>query len=137
MAKVSNSDLSAASPEKISTSLVGQLHLLGTPNLNKVFEDELCTVYVHDLEFNGERKLVVHVDVVKESNHKTMQHYYEVIEGLFDALRERGIKEVEAWVSEDHEIDFAQFYGFDQFLGELLVNDRELLPPVFMLKKEL
>jgi hypothetical protein len=87
--------------------------------------------------FNGERKLVVHVDVVQTKDRDILLHYFDVIQGLFDQLRARGIKEVEAWVSEDHEVDFAQFYGFDQFLGELLVDGREVLPPVFMLKKEL
>jgi hypothetical protein len=110
---------------------------MGIPNLNKVYEDELCTVFVHQVQLEGQDKLVVHVDVVKDRSRETLQHYYEVIEGLFDQLRERGIKEVEAWVSEDHEIDFAQFYGFDQFLGQLIVDGRETIPPVFMLKKEL
>ncbi len=87
--------------------------------------------------FNDERKLVVHVDVVKTKDREVLDHYYEVIEGLFDRLRARGIKEVEAWVSEDHEIDFAQFYGFDQFLGQLEIDGKETLPPVFMLKKDL
>ncbi len=117
--------------------MVGQLHLLGTPNLNKVYEDELCTVFIHDLQFEGERKLVVHVDVVKETKRETLEHYYDVINGLFDALREKGVKEVEAWVSEDHEITFAQLYGFDEFLGQLEINGRETLPPVYMLKKVL
>lgn len=102
-----------------------------------MYEDELCSVYLHDLELEGRRRLVVHVDVVKNNDRETLDHYYDVIETLFDQLKERGIKEVEAWVSTDEEIDFAQFYGFDQFLGQLMVNERETIPPVFMLKKEL
>ncbi len=102
-----------------------------------MYEDDLCTVYLHQLELEGKERLVVHVDVVKENSREVLDHYYDVIESLFEQLRKRGIKEVEAWVSEDHEISFAQFYGFDQFLGQLMVDGRETLPPVFMLKKEL
>lgn len=116
--------------------MVGQLLSLGTPNLNKVYEDNHCVVLIHDIHGDGSR-LVVHVEVEKDTKRELLQHYYDVIEGLFDALRQRGIKEVEAWVSEDHEMDFAQFYGFDQFMGQLLVDEKETTPPVFMLKKEL
>lgn len=117
--------------------MVGQLHSLGTPNLNKIYEDDLCSLYIHELEFNGERKLIFHADVIKTTNRDHLNHYYEVIEAFFEALRRKGFKEIEAWVSEDHEVDFAQMYGFDQFLGQLFIDGRETLPPVFMLKKEL
>lgn len=131
-----NSDLNAPKQEKISTSLVGQYHLLETPNLNKVYEDELCTVYVHDVYGNLDL-LVVHVDIIPTTDRKVLSHYFDVIESLFEHLRAKGVKEVEAWVCEDNQIRFAQFYGFDQFLGQLTINGRETTPIVYRLKKEL
>lgn len=110
--------------------------MLETPNLNKVYEDNYCTVYIHDVYGNNDL-LVVHVDVVPSRKREVLNHYFDVIESVFEALRARGIKEVEAWVSEDHEIRFAQFYGFDQFLGQLTIHGRETVPAVFRLKKEL
>jgi hypothetical protein len=116
--------------------LVGQLHSLEIPNLNKVYEDNYCTVYIHDV-YGNQDLLVIHTDVIATKKREILEHYFEVIESVFDALRERGVKEVEACVSEDHEIRFAQFYGFDQFIGQLTVHGRETVPAVFRLKKEL
>lgn len=110
--------------------------MLGIPNLNEVYKDDLCTVYIHDV-YGDNSLLVVHVDVVKSTKREIIQHYFDVIEGLFDALRAKGVPEIEAWVSSDEEIKFAQFYGFDQFLGELMVNGQSNIPPIFRLKKDL
>lgn len=109
---------------------------MGIPNLNVVYEDELCTVYIHDI--HGDNSLlVVHTDVVKSKKREVLDHYFDVIESVFEALREKGIKEVEAWVCTDEQIRFAQYYGFDQMLGQLYINGRETLPEVYRLKKEL
>lgn len=116
--------------------MVGQYRSLEIPNLNTVYEDEYCTVFIHDIEGKGEL-LVIHVDVVKTVNRKILNHYFDVIESVFEALRARGIKEVEAWVSTDEEMRFAIFYGFTEQLGQLTVNGRETLPEVYRLRKEL
>lgn len=110
--------------------------MLGTPGLNKVYEDETCTVYLHDVYGNGDL-MVVHVDVIKTVSRQVLDHYRDVIESLFEALRARGREEVEAWVSTDKEIRFAQFFGFDEFLGQLMINGRETLPEVYRLKRKL
>lgn len=112
--------------------MVGQLLSLGIPNLNKVYEDDKCTV----LLFKYGEDLLVHVDIVQTSNKEYIQHYYEVIETLFEQLRERGIKEVKTWVREGKEMDFAQFYGFDQFEGELMFYGKMTLDPTFYVLKK-
>lgn len=136
MEKAYNLDLSVLKQAKTSTSLVGQLHMLETPNLNKIYEDNLCTVYIHDAYGDGSL-LVVHTDVVASKKREILDHYFDVIESVYEALRAKGVKEVEAWVCEDHEIRFAQYYGFDQFLGQLMIKGRETVPAVYRLKKEL
>lgn len=137
MENQSNSDLSVQNPEKTSTSLVGQLLTLGIPNLNVVYKDDLCTVLVHDV-LGDQSRLVVHAEVEKSLSKKLFVHYMEVMDNLFEQLKARGVTEVEAWVCEDHEIKYAQLFGFDQFLGELRGPDgRETLPIVYGLKKEL
>lgn len=110
--------------------------MLGIPNLNVVYEDDLCTVLIHDIGGEG-KLLVVHVEVLPTTNRKVLAHYSDVINGLFDQLRERGIPEVEAWVNNDEEIHYAQFFGFDEFLGELTINEQVCFPSVFRLKKRL
>lgn len=122
--------------EKISTCLVGQLHMLGTPNLNKIYEDDICSFYIHDVYGNGEL-LVLHCDVIPSRKREYLEHIFDVVESIYEALRAKGVKELEAWVSEDHEIRFAQFYGFNEFLGQLYVKGRPTVPEVYRLKKEL
>lgn len=121
---------------KISTSLVGQYRTLEIPNLNTVYEDDKFTLMIHDIEGKGEL-LVLHADIVKPVTKTLMNHYWDVVQALFEELQKRGIKEIEAWVSTDEEIRFAAFFGFNDMMGQLLVNGRETLPPVFRLKKEL
>lgn len=110
--------------------------MLEIPNLNVVYEDDLCTVMIHDIAGEGEL-LVVHVEVIPTTKRSVLQHYYEVIEGLFDQLRARGRTEIEAWVNTDEEIRFAQYFGFDEFMGELMVNEQPCLPAVYRMKKRL
>lgn len=116
--------------------MVGQYRLLETPNLNVVYEDDIITAYIHDV-YGNQELLVLHVDVVQSKKREILDHIFDVVESIFENLRARGIKELEAWVCEDHEIRFAQFYGFDQFLGQLTVKGRETVPIVYRLKKEL
>lgn len=91
---------------------------------------------IHDIAGEG-KLLVVHAEVLPTTNRKILDHYLEVIDTLFDQLRERGIEEVEAWVNNDDEVHYAQFFGFDEFLGELTVNEQTCLPSVFRMKKRL
>jgi hypothetical protein len=84
--KQSNSDLNATKQERISTCLVGQLRMLGIPNLNVVYEDETGTVLIHDIEGKGEL-LVVHVEVLPTTNRKILGHYLEVMDNLFEQLK--------------------------------------------------
>ena len=93
-------------------------------------------MYLH-APYSDDSLLVIHTDVVASKKREILDHYFDVIESVFEALRARGYKEVEAWVCEDHEIRFAQFYGFDQFLGQLTIHGRETTPAVYRLKKEL
>lgn len=116
--------------------MVGQLISLGTPNLNKIYEDEYCTLLLHDVYGNNEL-LVFHAEVLKTTNREILNHYFEVIENVFEALREKGVTELEAWVCEDHEIRYAQFFGFDKFTGQLQVNGMDTIPAVYRLKKDL
>lgn len=136
MEKQYSLDLSVPNPEKTSTYLAGQYLMSGIPNLNVIYEDDLCTCYIHDVYGNGEL-LVFHADVVKTTDRKVLAHYHEVMANIFDALREKGLTEIEAWVVTDQEIKYAQYMGFDQFLGELVVEGRPTTPTVYRLKKEL
>ena len=113
--------------------------MLGIPNLNLVYEDAWCSIFIHDVyaDHDNHDLLVVHVDVIKTGKKSVLAHYLEAIDGVFDALREKGRTEVEAWVCTDEEIRFAQFFGFDEFIGELTVNKQTCLPSVFRLKKDL
>jgi hypothetical protein len=128
--------LNATNPERISTCLVGQLRMLGIPNLNVVYEDETGAVLIHDIEGKGEL-LVVHAEVLPTTNREILGHYLEVMDMLFEQLKERGITEVEAWINSDEEMRYAQFFGFDEFLGELMVHDQPCMPSVFRLRKRL
>lgn len=110
--------------------------MLGIPNLNLIYEDDTCGVYIHDVEGNG-RLLVFHADVIPVANHRLMQHYLTVVDSLFVALKERGLKELEAWVNTDEEMRYAMFFGFTEYLGELTVNGQPCLPQVHRLKVNL
>lgn len=116
--------------------MAGQLHTLEIPNLNKVYEDDLCTLYIHDV-YGDNSLLVLHVEVIQEAKKSLMLHYHEVLENLLNALRERGVKKLEAWMNTDEQIRFAQFFGFNEFLGELMVNGQHVFPPVYRLSREL
>jgi len=110
--------------------------MLGIPNLNTIYEDEYCAVLLHDI--NGEGKLfVLHADVIPVVTRPLMEHYMEVMDNVFEALKAKGLKEVEAWVNTDEELKYAQFFGFDEFLGELTINEQTCLPAVFRLKRTL
>lgn len=92
-------------------------------------------MWIHDIEGKGEI-LVVHVDVIKKRSRKLLDHYQDVIEGLFNQLRARGIEVVEAWVATDEEERFATYFGFDYFT-DLTVNGRPTTPVIRRLAKEL
>ncbi len=117
--------------------MAGQSLLQGIPNLNVVYEDDLCTVLLHRMVRDDKERFIVHVDVLKTTKREILDHYYDVIESLFQGLRDRGVTEVETWVREGAEMDFAQFYGFDQFLGEIKFGEETLFPPAYILKKDL
>jgi hypothetical protein len=110
--------------------------MLEIPNLNKIYEDDLCTVFLHDVKGDGSL-LVMHADVVKTTDRRILEHYLEVADTIFDELRKRGIPKVEAWMCTDEQIRFAQFLGFGTMVGQLTVNGRETLPEVYRLEKEL
>ena len=110
--------------------------MLGIPNLNTVYEDDLVTLMVHDIGGEGSL-LVVHAEVIPTTNREVLEHYMEVLDTLFEQLRARGVTEIEAWVNDQTEIDYAQFFGFDEFLGELTVNEQTCIPSVFRLRKRL
>jgi hypothetical protein len=110
--------------------------MLEIPNLNVVYEDEYVTVLIHDIGGDG-TLLVVHVDIIPSTNKELIKHYFDVIGAIFDKLKEKGVKEVEAWVNTDEELRYAQFFGFTKFLGELTVNGQTCLPSVFRMKRKL
>lgn len=116
--------------------MVGPLRTLEIPNLNKIYEDDTVECYIHDVYSNGEL-LVFHADVQKSLNKDLLLHYRDVMQEIFAALKQKGVKELQAWVVTDKEIKYAQFMGFDQFLGELTIGNRPIQPPVYVLKKEL
>jgi len=110
--------------------------MLGIPNLNLVYEDETGKVYIHDIDGKGEL-LVVHAEVIPTTNRAILGHYLEVMDTLFEQLQDKGVKEVEAWVNSDEEMDYAQFFGFNEFLGELTINEQTCIPSVYRLRKRL
>lgn len=110
--------------------------MLEIPNLNVVYEDDTVTLLVHDIAGEG-KLLVVHADVIPTTDRDVLGHYLDIIDTLSEQLKERGHTEVEAWVNTDEEIRYAQFFGFDEFLGELTVNGQTCLPSVFRLRKRL
>lgn len=110
--------------------------MLGIPNLNEIYKDDTGAVYIHDIGGEG-KLLVVHVDVLPKLNRKIITHYLEVIDNVFKQLKERGIPEVEAWVNTDEEMHYAMFFGFDEYLGELTVNEQLCFPTVHRLRKRL
>lgn len=129
-----NLDLSVLNPTKTSTSLVGQLRMLEIPNLNVVYEDETVTCYIHDIA--GEKKLFVfHAVVIPSTDKKLLNHYLTIVDSLDEALKERGFKELEAWVNTDEEIRYAMFFGFTEYLGELTVNGQTCFPQIHRLRK--
>ena len=131
-----NLDLNVESRGKILTSLDGVSPLSEIPNLKVIYKDDKCTCYLHDIYENGEL-LVFHADVIKSTDRELLSHYQEVMKNIFVALKEKGLPEIEAWVVTDDEIKYAQFMGFDEFLGELTIEGRPCTPTVYRLKKEL
>lgn len=79
----------------------------------------------------------MHAEVLPDLTKSLLLHYIEVVDTLFTALKEKGVLELEAWVNTDEEIHYAQFMGFDQFLGELYIHGQPCLPGVYRLKKDL
>lgn len=79
----------------------------------------------------------MHAEVMPKLDRKLLQHYVEVVHTLFDELRKRGVKELEAWVNTDEEIHYAQYMGFDEFLGELYIHNQPVSPAVYRMKKRL
>jgi hypothetical protein len=110
--------------------------MLEIPFLNTVYEDEYVTVLIHDIAGEG-KLLVVHVDIIPSTNKALIKHYFDVITAIFDGLKEKGVKEVEAWVNTDEEARYAQFFGFTEWVGELTVNGQTCLPHVFRMKRVL
>lgn len=110
--------------------------MLEIPNLNKIYEDDYITLFIHDI--GGEGKLfVMHADVVPSANRKVLAHVMEVVDKTFDALREKGLTEIEAWVNTDEQIHYAQFMGFNEWLGELTINGQRPFPVAYRLRKKL
>lgn len=110
--------------------------MLGIPNLNTVYEDDTCAVLIHDIAGEG-KILVCHAEVIPSTNRELLMHYQDVMENLFKQLKERGVEELEAWINDDDEMKYAQFFGFNEFIGELTVNGQTCLPSVFRLKRKL
>ena len=80
---------------------------------------------------------MVHAEVLDSTKREILGHYLDVVDTLFKQLKEKGVTEVEAWVTTEEEIKYAQFFGFDEFIGELTINQQTLLPPVYRLRKRL
>lgn len=110
--------------------------MLGIPNLNTVYEDDTIAVLIHDIAGEG-KLLVCHAEVVPKASKELFLHYMEVMDELFASLKAKGVEEIEAWVNTDEEMKYAQFFGFDEFVGELTVNGQTCIPSVFRLKKDL
>lgn len=110
--------------------------MLEIPNLNTIYEDETCAVLLHDIA--GEGKLfVIHADVIPEARRELLEHYMEVMDNVFEVLKQKGLTEIEAWVNTDEEIRYAQFFGFSEMLGELTIHGQLCIPTVYRLKKDL
>lgn len=108
----------------------------GIPNLNKVYEDETGTLYIHDI--GGEKQIfVLHAEVIPTTNRKVLSHYRDIIELLYANLAERGVKEIEAWVLTDEQIRFATHYGFHLTGKEITLEGVEFIDPVYQMKKDL
>lgn len=108
--------------------------MLEIPNLNTVYEDEVCSCVLHDVKGDG-TLLVFHADVLPVAKKSLLSHYLDVVESIDQALQERGLKELECWVCSDEEIKYAGFFGFTEMLGELLVNKQHCFPAVYRLRK--
>lgn len=110
--------------------------MLEIPNLNVIYEDEYVTCLIHDIA--GEGKLYVfHADVIPTTDRKLLQHYRNVMFKIDDALRAKGLTEIEAWVNTEEEMRYAAYFGFGEYIGELTVNRQRCLPEIHRLKKRL
>lgn len=110
--------------------------MLEIPNLNLVYEDETVTCLIHDVK--GDQSLLVfHALVVPGADRARLRHYDEVMFEIDEALRARGLTEIEAWVNTDEEIHYAGFFGFTDYIGELTVNGQRCFPQVHRLRKRL
>lgn len=106
------------------------------PNLKIVYEDDIITLILHDIH-EDQSRLVLHAEVVKSTNREVLQHIYTVVETLCESLKDKGFEELEAWVSEPEEIRFAQYFGFNKFVGQLQVNGMDTVPKIYILKRAL
>ena len=108
MEKQSNSDLNAANQTETSTSLVGQLLSQETPNLNKVYEDDVAVVADHF--YDG--KHVLHSDFKVEPTLSVLKHCQEVSHLIDLAYAERGIDRLYTWGNSEEHDRYNRLLGF-------------------------
>lgn len=108
MENQSSSDLEQTKSEETSTSLVGQLLTLGIPNLKLVYEGEDATAIVHI----DDGKYVIHSELKKELTPKFLEKIRYISDCIDVAFKEKGIKKLHTWATNDEEERFNQFLGY-------------------------
>lgn len=78
-----------------------------------------------------------HALVIPSTDRKLLNHYSEVVFEIDEALKAKGLESIEAWVNTDEEIHYAGFFGFTEYLGELVVNGQRCFPQIHRLRKTL
>lgn len=94
-----------------STSLAGQLLMLGIPNLNKVYEDDEDIVIVH---YYGNKYIIHSERKVKGSNTSFLKKAKIVNEGLLQAFKAKGITRVYTWSETPEQERYNKFLGYTQ-----------------------
>lgn len=102
------------------------------PEVYEVYKDDVITLWLHDVNYEG-KMFVLHARVEPTTDREVLLHIAYVLEILFEQLREKGVKELEAWTTTPEETRYAQFFGFE-YLGQLTVNGRPTSPVIDRLK---